>query len=394
MKKYKVLIAHNHYQISGGEDTVVNSEMEMLKDNGHEVILYTRHNDEIKKLNKVLRVLLFFSYIFSITTFLEVRKIIKENSINIVHVHNTFPLISPSVYYAAFSLGIPVVQTIHNFRLLCPGATFTRNNSICEDCVNKGLRQALRHKCYRDSFSQTLAAVLILWIHRFLGTYKRITAYITLTNFNKNKLLKLTEDDKRIFVKPNFVKQQIEKINTENYKDYFIYIGRIDKLKGINLLINSWTKIRNDKLYIIGDGPEKDNIMKLIHARKLSNIKLFGFMDRKQALEIVGKAKAIIVPSQWYEGFPMTIVEAYSMGVPVIGGDIGNLSYVIKDNVNGLIFKYNDSEELINAVKKLETKKEFIINLRKGAFKTYKDNYTEDKNYNLLYGIYDNLTKI
>lgn len=391
MKKYKVLIVHNYYQIPGGEDTVVKSEMDMLKDNGHEVLLYMRHNDEIKKLNRVVRILSSLSYIFSIKTFLEVRKIIKKNSIDIVHVHNTFPLISPSVYYAAFSCKVPVVQTIHNFRMLCPSATFTRNSRICEDCTKNGLGQALKYKCYRNSFSQTLAAVVILKIHRILGTYKRINGYIALTNFNKNKIKKLVKDDEKIFVKPNFSREEIQKPSYENYKNYFVYIGRLDKLKGINLLINSWRSISHDELYIIGDGPEKDNVAKLVKNNNITNIKLLGFMDRNEALNIVKQSKAIIVPSQWYEGFPMTIVEAYSMGVPVIGGNIGNLNSIIKDKFNGLIFKYDDSKELVSAVKKLETNENLISNLRKGAFKTYKDNYTEDKNYDLLYGIYNNL---
>ncbi|MDD3225119.1 MAG: glycosyltransferase family 4 protein [Clostridium sp.] len=305
--------------------------------------------------------------------------------------HNTFPLISPSVYYAAFSCKVPVVQTIHNFRMLCPGATFTRNNSICEDCAKKGLGQALKHKCYRNSFSQTLAAVIILKFHRILGTYNKINGYIALTNFNKNKIKKLVKDDKKIFVKPNFSMGKINRSSSEKYKDYFVYIGRLDKLKGINLLINSWRSISNDELYIIGDGPEKDYAAKLVKDNNISNIKLLGFMERNEALNIVEQSKAIIVPSQWYEGFPMTIVEAYSMGVPVIGGNIGNLNSIIKDEFNGLIFKYDDSKELVKAVKKLETNEDLILNLRKGAFKTYKDNYTEDKNYDLLYGIYNNL---
>lgn len=209
MGKKHILMVHNYYQISGGEDTVVSNEKRMLEEHGHEVTLYTRDNSEINKLSKIEKLCLSFTTVFNIRTYREVKRLIKKEHIDIVHVHNTLNLISPSVYYAALSCKVPVVQTVHNFRLLCPGATFYRDGHICEDCVEKGLWCAVKHRCYRESRLQTIACVINTKVHRMTGVYRKIN-YICLTEFNKEKLLLLNSRGKRIinpkkvFVKPNF----------------------------------------------------------------------------------------------------------------------------------------------------------------------------------------------
>nr|WP_106784354.1 glycosyltransferase [Lysinibacillus timonensis] len=215
--KHKILIVHNYYQIPGGEDTVVANEKKMLELNGHEVVLYSRNNSELKRMGKFRKLLLPFTTVFSIKTYKEVKKVIRQQNIELVHVHNTLNLISPSVYYAAFSCKVPVIQTIHNFRLLCPSATFYRDGVICEECVCKGLKSAIKYSCYRGSKIQTLACVITLKIHRLLGTYRRLN-FICLTEFNKRKLLELNKgkkqiiDPDKVFVKPNFVNIDRRKI--------------------------------------------------------------------------------------------------------------------------------------------------------------------------------------
>lgn len=202
--KQKVLMVHNYYQIPGGEDTVVANEKRLLEEHGHEVVLYTRHNNELKGMSKLQKLCLPFKTIFNPRTYRDIKRIIKEEKIEIVHVHNTLNLISPAVYYAAVKMKVPAVQTIHNFRFLCPGATFYRDGHICEDCVRKGLGCAVKHKCYRGSRSQTLICVISTWIHRHTGILGKIN-YIALTEFNKEKLLQLKQiKPERVFVKPNF----------------------------------------------------------------------------------------------------------------------------------------------------------------------------------------------
>jgi len=385
--KPKVLIVHNYYQVPGGEDTVVVNEKKLLEDNRHEVILYRRDNSELKNFNKLQKICLPFTTVFSLRTYREVKKIIKEKKIDIVHVHNTLNLISPSVYYAAFSSKVPVVQTIHNFRLLCPGATFYRDGAICEDCVSNGVKHAVKHRCYRGSLAQTLACVITLSIHRLLGTYKKLN-YICLTEFNKQKLLELNSggkkriDENKVFVKPNFVNMDREVIPFEKRKNQFVFAGRLDKLKGINLLLEAWKEINDSDLIICGTGPEEEWCRQYIEENGLTNVKMMGFVPNAQAMDIIAQSKALILPTQWYEGFPMTIVESFACGTPVIGSDIGNVGSLIEDGVTGLKFKFNSVVGLRGAVGNIQ-------DLTLGCRKMFRNHYSSYINYKDIIDIYE-----
>lgn len=391
MKKQKVLIVHNYYQLPGGEDTVVENEKNMLLENGHDVVLYTRHNDEIKSKGILGKLMLPFDTIFSFKTYREVKKKIKEESINIVHVHNTLPLVSPSVYYSAKHCKVPVIQTIHNFRLLCPAATFTRDNKICEECIEKSLICSIKNKCYRGSLIQSVLSAFTLSFHRLIGTYNKIDNYIVLTEFNKSKLMNLVSEDK-ISIKPNFVKRSNEIVENNN-KEYFLFLGRIDELKGVRILVEAWKEINSSKLLIVGKGPLENKINKYIKDNDIKNIELLGFKQKDKVIELINGAKALIVPSKWYEGFPMTIVESLSLGTPVIASDIGNLSTIINDEQNGLLFKYDDKESLIRRVKEIDDNNELLEKLSKGAINSFNKHYNSIKNYELLINVYNKCSR-
>lgn len=250
-KKQTILQVHNYYQIPGGEDTVVANEKKLLEDHGHEVVQYSRNNSELKEFSKFRKLLLPFTTIFNPRTYKEVKRIIGEQNIDIVHVHNTPNLISPAVYYAALSCKVPVVQTVHNFRLLCPGATFYRDGHICEDCVKHGLGCGVKHGCYRGSKVQTLVCVLSTWLHRMMGIYGKLN-YICLTEFNKEKLLTLKQiKAEQVFIKPNFVVNEIAAIPYGERPNQYIFAGRLDKLKGIDILFESWEQMGESALTLI-----------------------------------------------------------------------------------------------------------------------------------------------
>lgn len=384
-KKAKVLIVHNYYQIPGGEDTVVANERAMLERHGHEVLLYSRNNSELKHFSRFQKLLLPISTVFNLKTYREVKQIIRENKVDIVHIHNTLNLVSPSVYYAAFCCKVPVVQTIHNFRLLCPGATFYREGHICEDCMDEGLGCAVKHACYRGSRVQTLACVISTWIHRKLGTYGRLN-YICLTEFNKKKLLELKEvKDSKVFVKPNFMFEstQSNMIGAKN-RNYFIYVGRLDELKGIRILFEAWKNMGTSapKLLVCGTGPLENWCKSFVQAAPECNIELKGFVSNIEAKQLISKAKALLLPTQWYEGFPMTIVEAYSVGTPVIGSDMGNVGSLIQDGITGWKFTHDSAEALSTVVREAD-RAGFIID------KTKAERYSMDSNYQQLMKIYE-----
>lgn len=351
-RKLNVLIVHNYYQIPGGEDSVVANEKKALEECGYRVLLYTRTNLEIKKMTILKKIMLPFTSIFNWKTYREIKRLVKERKIDVVHVHNTLSLISPSVYYASLSCNVPVVQTIHNFRLLCPGATFYRTGHICEECIQYGLMHSIKHSCYRDSRIQTFICALSTWIHRKIGIYGKLN-YICLTEFNKDKLLNIEQiKAENIFIKPNFVIDKVKNVPYEERDNQFIFAGRLDKLKGIDVLLKAWKIIGENapRLIICGTGPMSEWCEKYIFENELSMVELLGYVENIKVMRLIGESRALILPTQWYEGFPMTIAEAYSRGTPVIGSNIGNVGSIINHGINGWKFNSDYPEELADIV--------------------------------------------
>ena len=384
-KKQRILMVHNYYQIPGGEDTVVANEKRMLEEHGHVVILYSRHNSEIKQMSKLQKLGLPFTTIFNPRTYREIKSLIKQNQIDIVHVHNTLNLVSPAVYYAALKCGVPVVQTVHNFRLLCPGATFYRDGHICEDCVEHGLWCAVKHKCYRGSRMQTLACVISTAIHRMTGVYGKIN-YICLTEFNKEKLLKLKQiTPDRVFVKPNFVESTGEIIPDWQRKNQFIFAGRLDKLKGIDVLLEAWKLMGENapKLIVCGTGPMEEWCNEFIACNKV-NVELKGFVSNSEVRKLIANSRALILPTQWYEGFPMSIVEAFSVGTHVICSDLGNVGSIVEEGVTGYKFSPDSPKSIVEAVVRCKCLVDDISTEFEGK-------YQAEKNYGILTSIYEEI---
>lgn len=385
-KMLRVLIVHNHYQILGGEDTVVANEKKLLEENGHEVYLYTRTNKELYSMSNIKKALLSFNMVFNFTVYKEISELIRINKIDIVHVHNTLIIISPAVYYAAKRYQIPVVQTMHNFRMLCPGGEFFRNGSICEECIQKGIYCALKNRCYRNSLYQTFACVLNTMIHRHSGIYKKIF-YICLTEFNKEKLLQLNKkkmvvDANKIYIKPNFTYSLNNSISHSIVRTYYLYIGRIEDIKGINLITEAFSKMPDKKLVVVGTGSKLDSLK----STASQNVEFLGFLKHNELSKVLTGAKAVIVASQWYETFGMIVTEAYAAAVPVIVGDIGNVSALVDEKRTGLKFIYNSIDSLRSTIYEFEHLNQYTLS--SNAYKKYMNEFSPDINYKLLIDIY------
>lgn len=388
--KQRILLVHNYYKIPGGEDTAVENERQLLEEQGHFVCLYTRSNREMDGFPIWRKLLLPLTSLFSLRTYREVKKLIRENRIDIVHVHNTLTLVSPSVYYAAFACGKPVVQTIHNFRLLCPAAIFTRDGKVCEDCVNRGLKCAVRYKCYRNSRTQSLMSAAILTVHRCLGTYRRLF-YICLTDFNREKLLLLNQEGKKeriapekTFVKPNFVKLPAALLAEDIRKrEQYLYVGRLEKLKGIHVLLEAWKAFPEKKLLLCGNGPEEAWVRAYINENHLTGVELLGTRPHEEALRLMAESRALILPTMCYEGQPMVILESYAAGTPVIASDIGNAGNMVEPGVTGIRFARGDAASLRDAVARMEEKVDWDTGT------VYQRQYTPERNYELLLRIYE-----
>lgn len=372
----RILFVHNYYQIGGGEHTVFENEKQLLADAGHMVVPYTRTNDELKgSLTKLL--LLPFTTIFSLRTYREVKRLIREQGIDLVHCHNTFPLISPAVYYAAWRMKIPVVQTIHNFRLVCPSGLCFREGTVCEECLErKGFGPALRHRCYRDSWLQTAVVAAMLRVHRILGTYQRLNC-IFLTEFNRDKIASfLRLPVEKQFVKANFCFQRAKVCTLQEVDgNKFIYVGRLYSNKGILPLARLWQALPKEfVLRLYGEGPLGDELDSL--AVEHPNIQLAGFQEQKAFFEDWRTACALVFPSCCYEGLPMVLLESFSMGVPVLVNNMGNHGALVDEGKTGAHFSLSDFASLETAIQQVRENQE---TLKEACLEAYQQQYTPQK---------------
>lgn len=386
----KVLRIHNCYLEKGGEDAVLCSEIEMLKRFGHDVILYTPSNSEIKdfSLYGKLRFLI-KDIIWSKKTYDEIKKLVKREKPDIAHIHNIFVMVSPSVYYALNEEDIPIVQSLHNFRLFCPGGVFYRNGKICEECNSRNFIPSIVHRCWRNSFILTFFLARMLKIHHRRKTFQnKISIFIASSEFSKNKFIEAGLPEDKIFVKPNFVDLKIER--EKNRENYALYIGRLANYKGIYTLISACEKVPDSHIKIIGDGPLYKELKEKV--KKINCIELLGRVPSdKTVVEYMKKSRFIIYPSECYENIPRTIVEAFACGVPVITSRLGARAEIVEDGRTGLHFTPGDSEELASKIEWAWKNPERIEEMGKQAREEYEEAYTVEKNYSILMKIYKTL---
>lgn len=382
----RILIVHARYQQRGGEDAVVDAELELLRNNGHEVELYEKDNKTIHSLPPIQ---LAIDTVWSRKSKIEISQLIKKFRPDIIHIHNTFPIISPSIYWASNDYQIPIIQTLHNFRLICPQAMLLRNGRICEDCLGHIPWRSVIHKCYRNSSLQSGVITGMLSLHRIIKTYdKNVSSYIALTDFAKNIFVGCGIMADRIFVKPNFV--NIPR-NESNSRTHGLYVGRLSQEKGLSCLASAIKRQLDTKVIVIGDGPMSDDL-KAIH-----QFELLGWQNPDRVYEFMRSASYLIVPSIWYETFGLIIIEAFACGLPVIASDIGAMAELVKDCKTGLLFKAGSPESLANKLAWANDHPEELKRMGNNARREYEKYYTPLSNYKQLVDIYlktlDNFSK-
>lgn len=377
MQKEKVLVLHNAYQHRGGEDSVVEDEVKLLIQNNHPVHLHLVHNNQI---NEMKNIQLLKDTIWSSSSKNDVTNIIKEFKPDIIHAHNTFPLMSPSIYWAAHNENVPIIQTLHNFRIICPQAMLLRKGKICEDCVGKIPWRSVVRSCYRDSPVQSAVLTGMLTAHRALGTWQnKVSRYIALNTFCKDKFIQSGIPAEKISIKPNFVDYQIIH---KNNRSGFIFIGRLSPEKGISTLCSAAEILNNVEIKVAGTGSE----LPLLNGIK--NILYIGTLNKDEVAQEMSSATALVLPSIWYENFPRTIVEAMANGLPVIASRIGSLPEIVHDGVTGLLFNPGDASDLAEKILTLENNPTLASKMGEAARKKYEESYTGDINYRQLVEIY------
>ncbi len=381
----RILVLHNRYQHPGGEDAVVQAEVALLRDNGHTVHLHEADNQSIEGQIEAFRAAL--SCVWSFSAARDVRTKILQYHPDIVHVHNFFPRLSPSVHFSSVRCGVPVVQTLHNYRLLCPASTLSRDGRVCEDCLNKMYPwPAITHECYHHSRMASGALANMIFIHRVCATLNTsVSGFIALSEFARAKFIAAGLPGDRVTVKPNFVNSR--SAMGDGKGKYALFVGRLAAEKGIGVLLKAWTKLNNDlSLLIAGDGPLASQINEGTAAHR--SIQWLGWRSQKEVSALMEKAKVLILPSLWYEGFPLVVVEAFAAGLPVIASRIGTLAEVVTDRRTGLLFPPGNADDLAQAVNWSLAHPSELEAMRFEARREFDTKYTPKVNYEKLMRIY------
>lgn len=383
----KIFQVHNYYRTRGGECNVVDSERALLEKYGHEVMTYYCNSSGIGDLGMLDKVRMILSVPYNKSVERDIVTAIHLERPDVAHVHNVFPMLTAAVYKALNSCGVPVVQTVHNFRFLCPNGQFYVHNQICEDCQEKGFYSAVKNRCMQNSFlvSGAYAAALAhAWKSGILPNY--INIYIALNQFYAKRLITAGVQSSRIRVLGNFVLESELTVSPKH--DYVLYLGRLSQEKGIHTLLDAWKNIEGATLKIAGTGPMDNEIKCMIGHFPHKRIHLLGYVSGEAKQQLIKKAKCVVVPSEWYENFPVSIIEAMSLGTPVVVSNIGGLPEMVEHNTTGLVFETGNIAALEAALHSIITNQEKATRLSVNALKAAHDLYGPKKHYENLIDIY------
>lgn len=379
----RILLVHNEYVHKGGEDVVLANEAALLESNGHDVRLATVSNKTIQGAAAQLRTALYTASSPCGTKWMRER--LEESRPDLVHVHNFFPLLSPSIYAACNERGVPVVQTLHNYRTVCSNGMLLRNDHPCELCVTGSPYQGVRHRCYRGSAIASLPLAHMIASHRAAGTWqRRVDRFIALTEFARSRFLAAGFPAEKVVAKPNFVADPGEPELPAGTAPHILFVGRLAAEKGIATLLRAWEGL-DIPLLVAGDG-----VMRAaVEASPSPHVKALGWRSGAEVAAEMGRCRFMVMPSEWYEGFPMTLVEAFSLGRPVLVSKLGSMAEVIEDGVTGLHVAPGDPADLAAKVRWAYDHPDAIAAMGRNARAVYEQRYTAERNYAQLMAIYE-----
>lgn len=370
----KILQIHNYYQFKGGEDGVVEAERRLLVERGDTVIQLTAHNKSIKKLFSERK-----AFYQSLKTVLE------TEAIEVAHIHNVYQIIGNEVYEVLAAYRIPIVQTLHNFRFLCPAGLFMDNNhQICEKCSQGAFSNCFLKKCYQNNYFKSLLMQGLVKQGR-RAVQAHVSKFIALNPFYQQKYIEAGFKQEQIAIKPNFLFKPSH-LPVYQHQQYALFIGRISPEKGIESLIDAFRDL-HFKLKIVGTG-EKHYVNTLKErASDNSLIEFCGFADGLEKQTLLSQASFVVIPSIWYEAFGLVALEAYACGKAVIASNIGGLSTIVKDGETGFLFETLNVLALKNTLRTI-IDNDLFVELGRNGYKYFCDKFTEVQNYQQLKNIY------
>ncbi len=388
----KILLCHNYYCSASpsGEDTVFRSEVELLRRNGVDVITYEKHNDEVVTGSD--RMAAASAMRWSRKTHAELKDLLSREKPDLAHFHNIWYLITPSAYYVSKDAGVPVVQTLHNFRMFCANGLLLRGGNICEECVGKLPWRGIKYGCYNNSRLYSIPVAVAESVHSIARTWRDgIAAFIALTEFGKKKFIECGLPGDKIFVKPNFLSDPPTPGFTHD--GYGIFLGRLSHEKGVSTLIRAARSFKDLglplKVKIVGDGPLRKELEDSVKSGSTNNIEFTGRRNFSECMALLKDARFMVIASICYENFPMTIREAYACGKPVVASRLGAMAELVEDGKTGLLFEPGNPSDLAKKIKWMVENEEACIEMGRNARKVFEEKYTAEKNFEILMKIYE-----
>ena len=390
----KILQIHNFYQIYGGEDSVVTSEKGMLESKGHKVVQYSRHNEEFKKYSLFQKITFFFTALYSFRTARELDKLLDKEKFDIAHVHNVFPLISPSVYYCLKRHKVPVAQTIHNYRFLCPNGLFFIRGNICEKCKHGNTLPCIINRCYKNSFLLSMLYAFIMWSHKTVKTFRNnIDVFITLSRFTKNKLVSGGYPKDRIEIEGNFLFDSKGRTDYGHHirGEYVIYVGRLSEEKGLETLLKAYHKADTTDidLKILGCGMLEGKLKQYVKRNNIEGVEFMGYVSGDEKLQLLRNARFSFVTSECYENFGLTILESFVVGTPVVASRIGGIAELVDDGKSGLLFEPGNVDDLAEKLVSLYKNPDLAMKMGEFAHNFINKFHSMGSHYKKIMRIYE-----
>ena len=386
----KILLVHNYYQQRAGEYAAVTRQMALLRQHGHDLLLYSKDNQTINDFGLLEKVRFFPNAVFSKAVYNEVLELVEREQPDVAHVHNVYPLISPALYQALKEAQVPIVQTLHNFRFLCTNSYFYVNGRICERCKYGNTWHAIRHRCYQESYPLSALYAFIIAHHRRVGTFKHIDRFIALNDFTRQTIIEsgLTTANK-VTVLGNFLAEPLSEPGSYTTRQpFFLFVGRLSAEKGVDTLIHAMAQVPHFNLKILGTGIEQERLEEQVKQLRLNNVEFLGWVDGEEKWRLLRDATATVIPSVWYEQFPTVALESLSVGTPIVGSNLGGIPSLVLHEKTGLLFKATEASDLAKQLNHLAASPHLGYEMGQNGRQHILSHYVASVHYKKLIDIY------
>lgn len=403
----KILAVNKFYYMKGGSEAYYFSLNNLCIEKGHDIVPFSMkdeknfhsefqdnfiNNVNYQDMSLKTKVVNSAKIVYSVEAYNKIKKITCNTKPDIAHLHIFQHQLSPSIIHGLRKCGIPIVNTVHDLKVMCPNYKMLNNKGICEECKGSKYYRCFLNSCVKNSKLNSIVNTLEAYLHKFLKSYELVDMYICPSEFFRKKLIEFGIAVNKTVHIPNFI--DIKEFEPcYEAEDYFVYMGRLSEEKGISTLIEAMNEVKASKLYVLGSGHLEVELMKQVKDSKLDNVEFLGFKTGEELENIIRKSKFVVIPSICYENCPMSVIEAMAYGKSVIGSNIGGIPELIQDEITGLIFKSGDKNDLASKINYLLNNPRICNEMGISGRKRAEDCYDKEIHYEKINEVYNSLLK-